>query len=199
MAQDKNNSLLDNLTNIEPSGVMYNLKGSDIEAFVEDYFQKRGVPIDGTHLRVNREGANSPNMDFFIFINVKNENIVSTSRDIPEALRAKAADVNIELSDKLKDVVTALIDQRIEFSRAQGDRRYIYIKLNIFRILALMFCCEPGKHRAVVLDVRKIPSRNDDCIINFIKQIWFRSDNRSPNNDRFSKVIAELEGQKRYQ
>ena len=189
-----NYSILDRTVDIEPSGVIYSIKGSTIEEYVESYLAKKNVEgVSEVKVRVRSEGKTRPEVAIYLFMDQKSKWISSDMNNVPEMLRHKVDNkVNMKLTEDFKKVLYPLCGENIMSGKAES--REYYVKLNIFRVVGMMFAVNPNRHALVISDAKNIPGAKD-CVISVVKNERFSgfSDN---NGDNYARQIDNIE--KRY-
>lgn len=181
--------LLAKSVNLEPVGVMYNVRGSMIEDYVVSYLTNRGVDgIANVKVLLSGEGR-STTVAAYLFISKNSRGIISNERDIPPMLKGKVDKVNLKLSDDLKKVLVPIAGQ--EFKAGKADRGEYYVKLDIFYILGLMFSAVQGVHQLTIPTATSIPGTKD-CVISLVKQERYHVANGG-NKDNYSRQVVYLE------
>lgn len=184
------NSILDSVVNVEPTGVMYNVTNDVIEEFVEKYLDQNGVTgVSAVRVMVLSEGSRDPEVAIYAFVNQKSSGIESSVGSIPPLLRGKVDRVQIRLTDAFKKVLYPIVgSDEIETLKAEGGD--YSIRLNIFRVLGMMFSCVPGKHRLIIADAKRLSGNSGVCTV--LKSVSYDS---RPNdkNDRYLRQINNFE------
>jgi len=165
-------SILDRTVNIEPSGVIYSIKGSTIEEFVEEYLSKKNVDgVSEVKVRVRSEGKNRPEVAIYLFMNQESNYISSEMNNVPAMLRNKVdSKVNMKLTEDFRKILYPLCGNDIKSGKA--DNREYYVKLDIFRAVGIMFSVNPDRHSLVISDAKIIPGGRD-CVISVVKNEMF--------------------------
>lgn len=185
----KTSSILDTAVNIEPIGVMFNLKGSDISDFVANYLEKQGVTgLTDVRTLVTREGQSRPEAVLYVFVDQSSPFVISKMDKIPAILKNKVDKVDIGLSGDFKRILTPLCGNEINSGKTEG--RECYVKLDIFRALGLMLSADIRRHRITVADAKQI-SGGRDCILSVIKQESFNQ--AIDPSDKRGRQIENLE------
>lgn len=185
--QNKQDILATNV-DIKPSGVIYNIKGDAVEAFVENYLTSKGIDgIANVKVGIKNE-SRTPSVFAYLFIDKNSKGIISNNQNIPPMLRGKVDKADVKLSENLKQLLVPLAGQ--EFKAGKADRGEYYVKLNIFYILGLMFNAMPGRHQLTIPSAVSVPGTND-CVISVIKQEVYQK--ASGNRDNYSRQIEYLE------
>lgn len=189
--ENRKYSILDRTVDIEPSGVIYSIKGSTIEEFVEEYLSKKNVDgVTEVKVRVRSEGKTRPEVAIYLFMNQDSKCISSEMHNVPAMLRNKVdSKVNMKLTDDFRKILYPLCGNDIKSGKAE-NREY-YIKLNIFRAVGLMFSVNPNRHHLVISDAKIIPGGRD-CVISVVKNETFNGfsgggDNRARQIDYLEK------------
>ena len=131
--QNTNNKvdLLEKNVDLNPVGVIYNLTGTMVENFVEDYLTSKGVDgISNVKVLLRNEGRNTSTVAAYLFINRNSKGIVSNERQVPPMLKGKLDKVNVKLSDELKQILVPIAGH--EFKAGKAERGEYFVKLNIF-------------------------------------------------------------------
>lgn len=187
----KANSLLDKNVSVEPTGVIYNLRGSHVEDFAESYLVKRNIEgVEKVSVVAKREGPNRPELAVYLFIDSRSKFINSSAKEIPVNLRNKLDHIHIELSEDLKKVLYPLCGKEIKCGKT--ERGMCYVRLDIFRILALMLAVDHTQHNINIPSVTTIPQSNEP-IFNVIKELKYRNKNGSNKADFYDNLVKNLE------
>ena len=185
----KQSSILETAVNIEPIGVMFNLKGSDISDFVVSYFEAKGVTgITDVRAMVTREGQARPDVVLYMFIDQSSPSIISKTDRIPPMLKNKIDRIDVGLSPEFRKILTPLCGNDIISGKTEG--RECYVKLDLFRALGLMLSADFRRHRLIVTDAKQV-SGGRDCIISVTKQEAFNQ--AVDPSDKRGRQIENLE------
>lgn len=183
-------TLLSKNVSIEPTGVIYNLRGSHVEDFVESYLASRNINgIEKVAVVAKREGPNRPELAVYLFIDSRSEFIASSAKGIPANLRNKLDHVRVELSEDLKKILYPLCGKEIKCGKT--ERNMCYVELNIFRILALMFEVDHRQHNINIPSVTTIPQSNEP-IFNVIKELKYRSKKGDSDTDFYNHLAKNI-------
>lgn len=190
--ENKKYSILDRTVDIEPSGVIYTIKGSSVEEFVEEYLARKNVDgVSEVKVRVRSEGKTRPEVALYLFMDQNSKCISSQMNNVPPMLRNKVdSKVNMKLSDEFRKILYPLCGNDIKSGKAE-NREY-YVKLDIFRAVGLMFAVNPNRHSLVISDAQAIPGGRDS-VISIVKNEAFNGfsgnggDNRARQIDFFEK------------
>jgi len=187
---NKKYSILDRAVDIEPSGVIYSIKGSNIEEFVEEYLTRKGVDgISEVKVRVRSEGKTRPEVALYLFMNQDSKYISSQMNNVPPMLRNKVdSKVNMKLTDDFRRILFPICGNDIKSGKA--DNREYYVKLDIFRAVGMMFAVNPNRHSLVISDAKIIPGGRD-CIISVVKNEI--AGGFSGGGDNYARQIDYLE------
>ena len=185
-------SILDRTVDIEPSGVIYSIKGSTIEEFVEEYLAKKNVNgVSEVKVHVKSEGKNRPEVAIYLFMNQDSKFISSEMNNVPAMLRNKVdSKVNMKLTEDFRKILYPLCGNEIKSGKAE-NREY-YVKLDIFRAVGLMFAVNPNRHSLVISDAKIIPGVRD-CVISVVKNEMFNGGFTGNNRDNRARQIDYLE------
>ena len=185
----ENTNLLAKNVDIEPTGVIYNLRTSMIEEFVEDYLTRQNVDgIAAVEVAVEEGGKSNPYVSIYLFLKPDCKQIISDIDKVPSMLRNKVDKINVRLSDGLKKILSPLTGP--EFKSGKIQSREYFVQLNIFRVIGLMFAAQPNKHKLVISDAKNIPSARD-AIISVVKSEKTLYNN-TPNN-KYRRAVEQLE------
>lgn len=186
----KENTLLSKFVSIEPTGVIYNLRGSHVEEFVEGYLNDRQIEgIEKVAVVAKREGPNRPELAVYLFIDSRSKFITSSAKGIPANLRNKLDHIRVELSEDLKKVLYPLCGKEIRCGKT--ERNMCYVELNIFRVLALMFAVDHTRHNINIPSVTTIPQSNEP-IFNVIKELKYRGKNNDNKTDFYNNLAKNI-------
>lgn len=185
-------SILERTVDIEPTGVIYSIKGSNIEEFVEEYLAKKNVNgVSEVKVHVKAEGKNRPEVAIYLFMNQDSKFISSEMNNVPPMLRNKVDNkVNMKLTDDFRKILYPLCGNEIKSGKAE-NREY-YVKLDIFRAVGLMFAVNPNRHNLVISDVKVIPGARD-CVISVVKNEVFTGGFSGNTRDNRARQIDYLE------
>lgn len=191
----KKANIMDKNVDIEPSGVIYNIRTSAISEFVEDFLTKKGVDgisLVGVNVDEPAKHGSSPYVSAYLFLNQSSKHIISDINNIPQMLRNKVDKINIRLSDDIKQILYPLCGTDIRSGKVDDNGEF-FIQLNIFRVIGLMFAANPNQHKLVISDAKCIPNARD-AIISVIK--YEKSNYSSNTNSRHDRIMDQLD--KRY-
>jgi hypothetical protein len=188
--QLKQNDLLSTSVDVEPVAVVYNLENTEIENFVVNYLNSRGIDrVSASRLHVLREGNARPEASLYVFLSLDSADVMTDMKNVPEHLRHKMDVGGFRASDKLFNAVKPIVG---EFKvHAQPREKVVYIKLNLFRTLGLMLAADSRKHQLVISEVSKLKKKT--AVFTVIKSTKFIDKDSSAGYDRFSSIIADIE------
>jgi len=182
-------NLLDKAVDIEPTGVLYDIKGSMIENFVEEYLAALNIDgVEKVYLKVQSEGYTNPRVALYLFMSTNSSMIVSSADNVPAALKNKMDKISIKMKDELKKALYPLCGS--DFEAGKKDNRTCYVQLNIFRALGLMFKADAATQQIVVSNARR---EGKDSVISVIKQIKYVGGKRTGNDDKYARMIDDIE------
>lgn len=182
-------NLLDKAVDIEPTGILYDVKGSMIENFVEEYLASLNIDgVEKVYLKVQNEGYTNPRVALYLFMNTNSSKIVSSADNVPVALKNKMDKISIRLTDDLKKALYPLCGS--EFEAGKKDNRTCYVQLNIFRALGLMFKADKSTQQIVVSNARR---EGKDSVISVIKQIKYFGGSKTGTSDKYARMIDDIE------
>ena len=190
--KNKKYSILDRTVDIEPTGVIYSIKGSNIEEYVEEYLRRKNVDgVSEVKVHVRSEGKTHPEVALYLFMDERSNCISSHMNNVPAMLKDKIDNkINMKLSDNFKQILFPLCGNEIQSGKAQ-NREY-YIKMDIFRAVGLMFSANPSRHSLVISDAKTIPGGRD-CIISVVKNESYNGFSGGNNGDNYARQIEYLE------
>lgn len=188
--QLKQNDLLSTSVDVEPVAVVYNLENTEIENFVVNYLNSRGIDrVSASRLHVLREGNARPEASLYVFLSLDSSDVMTDMKNVPEHLRHKMDVGGFRASDKLFNAVKPIVG---EFKvHAQPREKVVYIKLNLFRTLGLMLAADSRKHQLVISEVSKLKKKT--AVFTVIKSTKFIDKDSGTGYDRFSSIIADIE------
>ena len=180
------NNLLDKVVNIQPVGVVYNLSGSDLKEFVLNYLNKMGISgIASVGTNMLRAGSSRPEIGLYVILETSSVDVTSNMRNIPSHIRKKMEGGGYRPSEKLKQALIPICKD----IRLVTKDRYVIIKCDVFKVLALMFKADPRVHTLSIPEVAKIKG---DCIFTLIKGSKFVGEPEK-GGDKFARLISEME------
>lgn len=170
MSNKREYDILNSNVDIEPVGVVWNLKKTDIEAFISEYFANRGVGDNTTvQVHVKSEGKARPSVTIYAFVPQGSDLIQTTVTEMPELIRNKVDnDIEPVISDSFKKILQPLCGNNIRVGKVPG-RRMFFVQLNIFYSIGLMLKAVPDQHKLIITEAKTIPNSRD-AVISVIKQ-----------------------------
>lgn len=182
-------NLLDKAVDLEPSGVLYNVRGSMIENFVEEYLARKGIDgVEKVYLKVQNEGYTNPRVALYLFMSTNSSMIASSVDNVPVALRNKMDKISIRLKDELKNALYPLCGS--EFEAGKKDSKTCYVQLNIFRAIGLMFKVDSATQQIVISNASR---EGRDSVISVVKQIKYVGGKSGNNTDKYARMIDDIE------
>lgn len=181
------NKLFETNVSIDPVGVMYDVKGADVSAFVENYLAEKNVTgVEYVGLIVKREGSKNPDVAVYLFMDPNSKFINNELKNVPPQLRNKIADANMNLTKELREVLTPLCGREIQFGKRD---RSCYIKLDVFRVLSLMLSAVPKESTVAIIQADE-PRKNKDSLMRVAKLVRYQA---YGNKDKSAKYINAME------
>ena len=187
-----NNALpiLKNHVDAEPTGVIYAIRCSDIEKFVKGYLIDKGIDgVEAVVSKIKRDGNINPQMALYLFVNTNSDDLDSSAKNIPAVVRNRMEHIDINMKDKMKKVLYPLCGSEIKSGRQ--NNQICWIRLNVLRVVGLMFAAEPKAHRITIAAIGKIPASKDG-IVTVIKEMKYDRGNND-SSDRFAHMIDDIE------
>ena len=188
--------ILDSNTNIEPVGVVWNLKKTDIETYIGTYFSEKGVGDSVTvQARVRNEGKARPVVSLYAFVPQNSNLIQNNVTEMPELIRDKVDnDIEPVIADNFKSILRPLCGDTIRAGKVKG-RRMFFVELDVFYSIGLMLKAIPGQHRLIITDAKAIPNSRD-AVISVVKQqaTHFGKGRRNGGMD-YDNIMAMLDRQ----
>lgn len=182
-------NLLDKAVDIDPTGVLYDIKGTVIENFVEEYLASMKIDgVEKVYLKVQNEGYTNPRVALYLFMSTNSSMIASSADNVPVALKNKMDKISIRLKDELKKALYPLCGSEIEAGKK--DNRTCYVQLNVFRALGLMLKVDPAVQQIVISNARR---EGRDSVISVIKQIKYFGGKSTGNTDKYARMIDDIE------
>lgn len=182
-------NILDKAVDIEPTGVMYDIKGSIIESFVEEYLARQNVDgVDRVCIKIQNDGYTNPRVALYLFMNANSSMLASSAVNVPSALKNKMDKINIRLKDELKKILYPICGSEIE--AGNKDDRICYVRLNIFRVLGLMLKADVATHQIVIPAARR---EGRESIVSVIKQIRYTGNKNTNGGDKYARMIDAIE------
>lgn len=183
------NKLFETNVSIDPAGVLYDIKGSDISTFVENYLAQKGIQAEYVGVLVGREGTKNPEVSVYLFMDQNSKFINSELKNVPPQLKNKIADANMNLTKELREALTPLCGRDIRFGKRNGS---CYIKLNPFRVLALMLNCVP-KESTVAIIQADAPRKNKDTLMRVAKMAQYQSYGKKDKSAKYLNAMEDIE------
>lgn len=186
--------------NLEPSFVGYRVNGYDVENFVKKCLEDAG--IDGLlnpKLIVSREGNNAQiNVGFYVFLRPDSKDVYSANSKIPPHMRQiMGASANFNPSERLKKAVTPFVPYgengpitKVSVNE-RGNRTVLFIKCNIFKILAAMFDAPRKKYNIAITEAMNL--KKNQCALTVVKAVKFADDTSSSEDDILRHIAMNLE------
>ena len=162
--ENKKYDVMDKVVDVEPTGVIYSLKGSTIEEFTLEYLTRRNITgVSDVKVRVRSEGRNRPEVVIYVFMDQNSKFISSDMNNVPAMLRNKVdGKGNMRITDEFRQVLVPLCGNDINSGKVE-NREY-FIKLDIFRVIGMMFAASPNYHNLVISDAMAYPDGRDSII-----------------------------------
>lgn len=183
-------NLLSTNTDVEPVGVIYNITGSAVEEFVQNYLQglKNVDGVAAVRVSVVRDGAERPELALYVLLNSNSKDVVTNMNNIPRHIRNKMDVGSYRASDKLKQAMYPICK---EFKIGVHRQGVLYVKCDVFKALGMMLDAEPRIHTVNIPSVMRIKKNNS--IITVIKANKFLDRKDSTGIDKFSQIVNDLE------
>lgn len=193
--------LIKSNVNLDPSFVGYRVNGYDVEAFVKKCLEDAGVDgILTPKLIVSREGNNAQiNVGFYVFINADSKDVYTANNKIPAHIRRmmNATTVNFNPSERLKKAITPFVPYgehgpitRISV-QDRGSKTFLYIKCNIFKILAAMFDAPRKKYNIAITEAMNL--KKNQCALTVVKAFKFAEETSNSEDDILRHIAMNLE------
>lgn len=195
MKNQTTSTILERTVGIEPTGVIYTVKGSDIEAYAESYLQAKQVSgVSEVKVRVRNEGRTHPEVAIYLFMAANSNLFESQKVNIAPMLRDKIEQSlsSTKIDDNFKKILFPLCGNEIHSGKAQNKE--FWVKLDIFRVCGMMFSVDPRRHDLVISEAKTITGR--DSILSVIKYESF-TNIRSNNGDDYARQIDMIERRNR--
>ena len=190
MSNNKNNNILDRNVDVEPTGVIYKIKGSTVEEFVEKYLSLKNVTgVGRVKVRVQRTSRNDHEVAIYLFMHNDSKFITTETPYIAPMLRDKMDNkANLKLSKDFRDILVPMCGEHIECGKRSN---MFFVKLDIFRVVGMMFKVNPNCHAVAIPSAANISG--DDSVISVIKEEKFNTYGNKPVDDKYSRMVADLE------
>lgn len=184
-----NNNLLDKTIDVNPVGVIYNVSGNDIKEFILNYLTALNVDgVANAGINVLRDGASRPDVAFYVIIDSNSKDVTSNMQNIPQHLKKKMDVGGYRASERLKKALIPICGGDIKLNVRD---RYVVVKCNIFKVLALMFKAHPRMNTLAITEVAKFKG---DCCLTVVKGLKFVSADND-NNDKFSRILRSMDNE----
>lgn len=184
----KKANLWDSVVDIEPTGVIYNVPASRIEAFVDDYLRGRGITqINKVYVKSNKSGSviNPNDINVYLFLPINSPVIKTSSKSIPEKLRNKLDNIGVGITNEFRETLIPIAGKNIDIGRSNGD---VYVKLNLPLILALMFAVDKSTQTIGIIGV----SGGNESIFQVVKQINIGGNKHTNNDDKYDRIVRNI-------
>jgi len=189
--ENKKYSVLDKIVEVEPTGVIYSVKGSTIEEFVMEYLNRKNITgVSDARIRVRSEGRNRPEVVMYLFMDQNSRFISSEIQNVPAMLRNKVdTKGNLRITEEFREVLIPLCGKG-DIQSGKIDREY-FVRLDIFRVIGMMFAANPNYHHIAITDAMAYPDGRDSIIsvIKNMKSVGYTSN----NTDKRSHQIDSIE------
>jgi hypothetical protein len=179
------NALFDkNVKDVEPVGLVYNITNSVVQEFVSKALAAAGVQGVADVISV-LDKEKDAKFETIVMINTDSKDVISSNKNI-EGFIARRMDESVyQISENLKKALRP-------FSNSNDIRvyvykhRYVYVKLDILRILGLMFKVNPRTHQIAVPEFMRV---GKGYVMTVLKSTRFQS---TENNDSLFGVVNEI-------
>ena len=192
--ENKKYSVLDKVVDVDPTGVIYSIKGSTIEEFTMEYLTRKNITgISDVKVRVRSEGRNRPDVVIYLFMDQNSKFISSDMNNVPAMLRNKVdTKVNMRITDEFRQVLVPLCGQDINSGKVEG--REYFVKLDIFRVVGMMFAANPNYHHLVITEAMAYPDGRDSIIsvIKSMKSNGFVSNNGDKRGHQIDSIERKM-------
>ena len=192
MSNEKKYSVLDKVVDVDPTGVSYSVKGSTVEEFVMEYLNRKNITgVSDVKVRVRSEGRNHPEVVIYLFMDQNSKFISSDMQNVPAMLRNKVdTKVNMRITDEFREVLAPLCG-RGDINSGKVEGREYFVKLDIFRVVGMMFAANPNYHNLVITEAMAFPDGRDSIFSVFktMKTVGYSGN----KNDKRSSQIDYIE------
>lgn len=178
--------LLEKAVNVEPVGVVYNLKGSTIDEWVYNLLTNK-FNIDGVEVvktNVIRDGK-KPEVVVYVFIRPNSRNVKSNTARIPEHLR-KRMDEGVYTADEHLRKALLPLCEKFKLGTTRG---LVFCKLDIFKVIGAMLVVNPKQQTINILDIARMKK---DSVLTVMKSTKFVNEHND-SADKYSTIINQLE------
>lgn len=191
--------LIKSNVNLDASFVGYRVNGYDVENFVKKCLEDAGVEgLLNPKLVVSREGNNAQiNVGFYVFLRSDSKDIYSPASKIPAHIRQRMEIHNFNPSERLKKAVTPFVPfgengplTRINIYD-RGGKTVLFIKCNIFKILAAMFDAPRKKYNIAITEAMNL--KKNQCALTVVKALKFAEENSNAEEDVLRHIAMNLE------
>lgn len=184
------NKLFETNVSIDPAGVLYDVKGADVSTFVENYLAERKVTgVNFVGVMIKREGSKNPDVTVYLFMDPNSKFINNELKNVPQQLRSKIADANMNLTKELREALTPLCGREIQFGKRNGQ---CYIKLDIYRVLGLMLSAAP-KESAIAIIQADQPRKGKDSLMRVAKMVKYQAYSGKDSSAKYMNMIEDIE------
>lgn len=167
--QTNTNEITTSLIKVKPQSVIWNIDNYEVENFVKDLLVGEGIDgVKAVTVTVDKAGVANSNMglECFIIFDQNSKDINSTNRQNnggASILNAISSSSKYQPSDKLRAILNKLAFYDVKqkkmltsiYTRQAGNKRVVYTSVDIFKVLAMMFCADRKKFNLKVMAVVK--------------------------------------------
>lgn len=186
--------VLSRVVDIEPIGAVYTIVNQQIEEFVYHYLtvHKHISGVQAVRFTVINEGditrGIKPKISLLAFFNINSPDVVSDLSNIPQHLRDLMDSESLRASQKLYDAVLPIINK---FQMGAFPKEHeAYIKLDLFRVIGLMFDAQVNVHQINIIDVKN--TGKNRSVVMFAKTEIFTDQSAGNAQDKYSRLSQRL-------
>lgn len=188
------NNLADTNVDITPVGYTWNIRGSEVEEYLYNYFSdiKQITGITNVRVRIIREGS-SPQLAVYVSLDRKSVELVS-NRNLDKRIERKLDAVSYKASQKLLDAFKPFFDpmnRDDKFKLIISDGK-IFVRCNPFMVLGHMLAADPRFHRIFITEVVRKKRESIISVTKTLKPSKSGADDEIEYDD-YDRIIDRLE------
>lgn len=183
----------------EPTGIIYEPTSGKIEAWIRAYFAQKNVSgfKEAKVFAAREEGITKAVVYAFFDPEVIDKGRRTSNGDTVAPMFAGKVDDgtnnNGKLSNELYNVIRPLVDgEKVNYSikGIKGAPKMACFQLDIFNILALMYCVRKGREEVIINKVEMVDAKNRTIKVKFAKMVRSYGSGRR-SNDMYEQLYAE--------
>lgn len=191
------NQIFDKVVSNEPYLIGYHTSSNDVVKFVKNYLNNENVKgVLEVYPKCDHDGSDRPKVSFYLILDARvaastGGNQTNTA-DVPEALASKMGSSHKRLNNAVKSALLPLTRSRDNNIRiARTDKSDMYIELDIFAILRLMYSVT-REYSISIINVRRFEKSRGFMMDTVKTATDFNEGNGNANDSKYGRVVASL-------